>query len=433
MATKQSRRSMLFLFLSLALLVSGVGSALTMGLVRAQEPVNLRFLSWTAANQEQGFNEMLAEFTAAHPEITISSETVAGTGAATYPDVLRTGIAGGDPPDLFYMWGGSVAAPFIEADQVLPLDTYYEEYGWAERLVPWAAEAMQSDGVYYGVPKATRGMGFWYRTDIFAENGIEIPQTYAELEAACTTLQGAGIACLSLGGKFGWNTMRLLDYFIELEAGPEMHDQLNALEASWDSPEVVAAYQKLKTWVDNGWIVPGFFAVSPDDARQPFYRGQAAMVFEGDWLESVLKADEQETANFDLFLPPTGHEPLRMSGFPEQVMITRDSEHPDEATVFLDWFLQPEIQQKYFQAVGGSTGVLNAFPSEEEFPLSVKWRQIIESNEAYPPTDQAFRKELMDSFFAVQDAIVAGATTPEEGAAQMQAEAEEWLAANGGV
>ncbi len=431
MAMTHSRR--LILFLTLALLVSGFGSALTTGLVRAQEPVQLRFLSWTAANQEQQFNEMLAEFTAAHPDITVTSETVAGTGAATYPDVLRTSIAGGDPPDLFYMWGGSIAAPFIEADQVLPLDPYYEEYGWAERLVPWAAEAMQVDGVYYGVPKSTRGMGFWYRKDLFEQNGIEIPQTYEELEAACTTLKEAGIACLSLGGKFGWNTMRLLDYFIELEAGPEMHDQLNALEASWDSPEVVAAYQKLKTWVDNEWIVPGFLAVAPDDARQPFYRGQAAMVFEGDWLESVLHADEQDTTNIDFFLPPTGHEPLRMSGFPEQVMITKDSQHPDEAAVFLDWFLTPEIQQKYFQAIGGSTGVLNAFPSEEEFPLSVKWREIIETSEAYPPTDQAFRKELMDQFFAVQDAIVAGATTPEEGAAQMQAAAEAWKAEHGGA
>jgi raffinose/stachyose/melibiose transport system substrate-binding protein len=431
MVTRQSRRVVFFLLL--ALLVSGFGSVLATGLVRAQEPVELRFLSWTAANQEQQFNEMLAEFTAAHPNITISSETVAGTGAATYPDVLRTGIAGGDPPDLFYMWGGSIAAPFIEADQVLPLDTYYEEYGWAERLVPWAAEAMQVDGVYYGVPKATRGMGFWYRKDIFEQHGIEIPQSYEELESSCATLQEAGVACLSLGGKFGWNTMRLLDYFIELEAGPEMHDQLNRLEASWDSPEVVAAYQKLKTWVDNGWIVPGFLAVSPDDARQPFYRGQAAMVFEGDWLEAVLKADEQDTANFDFFIPPTGHEPLRMSGFPEQVMITKDSQHPDEAALFLDWFLQPEIQQKYFQAIGGSTGVLNAFPSEEEFPLSVKWRKIIETSEAYPPTDQAFRKELMDSFFAVQDAIVAGAMTPEEGAAEMQATAEKWKAENPGT
>ncbi len=169
MATRQSRR--VILVLMLALLVSGIGPILTAGLVEAQEPVQLRFLSWTAANQEQQFNEMLAEFTAAHPDITITSETVAGTGAATYPDVLRTGIAGGDPPDLFYMWGGSIAAPFIEADQVLPLDPYYEEYGWAERLVPWAAEAMQVDGVYYGVPKSTRGMGFWYRKTFSSRTG----------------------------------------------------------------------------------------------------------------------------------------------------------------------------------------------------------------------------------------------------------------------
>ena len=111
------------------------------------------------------------------------------------------------------------------------------------------------------------------------------------------------MACLSLGGKFGWNTMRLLDYFIELEAGPEMHDQLNALEASWDSPEVIAAYQKLKTWVDNGWIVPGFLAVSPDDARQPFYRGQAAMVFEA---AAVIAAVEQFLRDT---LPPAAPDP----------------------------------------------------------------------------------------------------------------------------
>jgi raffinose/stachyose/melibiose transport system substrate-binding protein len=400
---------------------------------RAQEEVELRFLSWTGQTQEPEFEAMLEEFTASHPNITFSSETVAGTGAATYPDVLRTGMAGGDPPDLFYMWGGSIAAPFVESGQVLPLDTYYQQYNWEPRLVPWAAEAMKVDGVRYGVPKATRGMGFWYRVDIFQQNEIAIPTTYAELEQACTTLKEAGVACLSLGGKFGWNTMRLLDYFIELKAGPEMHDQLNRLEASWDSPEVVAAYEELKKWVDNEWIVPGFLSVAPDDARQPFYRGQAAMVFEGDWLEGAIKGDEQDPALFDFFLPPTEHEPLRMSGFPEQVMIAKDSQHPDEAALFLDWFLQPEVQQKYFQAVGGSTGVLNAFPSEEEWPMSVKWRQIIETTPAYPPTDQAFRKELMDSFFAVQDGIVAGQVTPAEGAAQMEAKAAEWKAQHGGV
>ncbi|MDP9363049.1 MAG: extracellular solute-binding protein [Chloroflexota bacterium] len=430
----QAKKTRATLLLVLALLVGVAGPAAMAASAReAQETVELRFLSWTGAEAEPEFLAMLEEFTASHPNIEISSETVAGTGAATYPDVLRTGMAGGEPPDLFYMWGGSVAAPFIESGQVLPLDGYYQQYGWEPRLVPWAAEAMKVEGVPYGVPKATRGMGFWYRTDIFAQNEIAVPTTYAELEQACTTLREADVACLSLGGKFGWNTMRLLDYFIEMSAGPELHDRLNQLEASWESPEVVAAYELLRKWVDNEWIVPGFLSVSPDDARQPFYRGEAAMVFEGDWLESVLKSDEQEMANFDFFLPPTGHEPLRMSGFPEQVMISRDSRHPNEAAQFLDWFLRPEIQQKYFQAIGGSTGVLNAFPSESEWPRSVKWRQIIETTPAYPPTDQAFRKELMDSFFAVQDGIVAGQYSPAEGAAQMQQKAEEWKAEHGGV
>lgn len=416
--------------LVLALTIGAVGAAAATSAPAAQEEVELRFLSWTGADEEPQFEAMLEEFSASHPNIVISSETVAGTGAATYPDVLKTGMAGGEPPDLFYMWGGSVAAPFIEAGQVLPLGDYYAQYGWAERLVPWAAEAMVVDGVPYGVPKATRGMGFWFRKDIFAEHELTPPTTFAELEQLCTTLREADVACLSLGGKFGWNTMRLLDYFLEMRAGPELHDRLNRLEASWDSPEVTAAYEDLRRWVDNEWIVPGFLSVAPDDARQPFYRGEAAMVFEGDWLEGVLKGDEQDPANFDFFLPPTGHEPLRMSGFPEQIMIANDSEHPGEAAQFLDWFLQPAVQQKYFQAIGGSTGVVDAFPNEQEWPISVKWRQIIESHEAYPPTDQAFRKELMDSFFAVQDAIVAGQVSPAEGAKQMEEKAASWRERN---
>jgi raffinose/stachyose/melibiose transport system substrate-binding protein len=46
--------------------------------------------------------------------------------------------------------------------------------------------------------------------------------------------------------------------------------------------------------------------------------------------------------------------------------------------------------------------------------------------EFYPPTDQAFYKELMDGFFEVQDGIVAGQVTPEDGAKTMQQKAVEW-------
>jgi raffinose/stachyose/melibiose transport system substrate-binding protein len=256
------------------------------------ELIELRLLTWVGAQNEPRYLAMLEDFEASHPNISISFESVPGTGAATYPDVLRTGIASGDPPDIFFMWGGSIAAPFIESGQVLPLDHFYEQYNWKERLIPWVVEDLTVDGTIYGVPMAARGMTFWYRTDIFEKYGLEVPETYAELEEVAAKLKEEGIAAISLGGQFGWNTMRLLDYFIEVTAGPEMHDQLNNLEASWDSPEVVEAYELLQKWTENGWITPGFMAVAPDDARIPFYQGEAAMVFEGDWLEGALKDNE---------------------------------------------------------------------------------------------------------------------------------------------
>ena len=82
-------------------------------------------------------------------------------------------------------------------------------------------------------------------------------------------------------------------------------------------------------WVNEQWLLPGFLSLAPDDARLPWYRGDAAMVFEGDWMEAVIKTDEQDIANFDFFLAPTGHTPLRFSAFPEQIMIASASPHKD--------------------------------------------------------------------------------------------------------
>jgi raffinose/stachyose/melibiose transport system substrate-binding protein len=48
------------------------------------------------------------------------------------------------------------------------------------------------------------------------------------------------------------------------------------------------------------------------------------------------------------------------------------------------------------------------------------------AKDVYPPKDQAFYKELMDGFFEIQDGIVAGQITPEDGAKRMQQKSVEW-------
>ena len=392
------------------------------------EQITLRLATIFDAQGMEQWQPIFDEYMAANPNIKIAVESTAGSGAAIYPDVLKTAMVSGNPPDVFFMWGGTVASPFIDADQVLDLESYYDQYGWKDKFAPWVFERITRNGKLYGVPFHALGMGFWYNKDLFAQYNLTVPTTFAEQEAMCATLKENDIYCVSIGGKYGWHTMRVLDYFLEYTCGPEMHDKLNLLEESWDSPCVVDAYTTFQTWVDNGWVVPDFLNVEPNDARLPWYQGDAALVLEGVWYDGVLKNDEQDRTKYDFYLPPTDQEPLRFSTFPEQWMISKGSQYPDEAAAFIDFISQADLQKKYPDPFANSA-TIGVNPDCTEWALTCKWRDLILSApDTYPPTDQAFVKELMDGFFEVQDGIVAKKFTPAEGAALMQQRVDEWKA-----
>lgn len=388
----------------------------------AQETV--RFATIFDAVAVERWTPVIAEFEKQNPDIKIALETTAGSGAAVYPDVLRTSMASGDPPDVFFMWGGSIAEPFISAGQVKELSAEYEQYGWGDRFPQWIKDRLSTDGKIYGVPFHARGMGLWYRKDIYEQFGLSVPTTYDELEAVCTTLAENGKYCASFGGKFGWHTMRLVDYFLEDTCGPEKHDAINARQESWDQECVVAAFDRLTKWVDNKWLVPDFLAVAPNDARMPMYLGDAAMVYEGGWFEGVLSADQQDPANFDFFLPPTASG--RYHAFPEQWMISAGAKNPTGAAKFIDWITTAANENQFPDAFSGSA-TIGVTPDCAVSPFGCRWTEILSSSAGtYPPTDQAFSKELIDSFFEAQDAVAAGRMSGADAAKLIQQRVEQY-------
>ena len=393
------------------------------------EQITLRWANIIDATGQEQWQAVIDAFEAQYPNIKVASESTAGSGAAVYPDVLKTSMASGSPPDLFFMWGGSIAQPFIDAGQVMDLSAYYAQYGWDCKFARWVVERVKWDGTLYGVPDHSLGMGFWYKKALWDEKGWTVPTTFAEQEELCGKMKDAGMYCVSIGGKFGWHTMRILDYFLEYHCGPEIHDQLNRLEVSWDQQCVVDAYASFQRWIDNGWVVPDFLTVSPDDSRFPFFAGDAGLVLEGVWYEGVLKNNEQNVADYAFYLPPTDHDPVRFSAFPEQWMIPAGAAHPDEAALFIDFITSAEVQTQFPINDFANSATVGVNPDCTEWPLSCEWREIIlTAEDTYPPTDQAFVKELMDGFFEVQDSIVAKRLTPAEGAALMQQRVEEWQA-----
>ncbi len=392
--------------------------------------VKLRHLTWIASPQKEQYDQLINEYNQSHPNVQVTQETVPGTGAATYPDKIKTGMAAGDPPDVFFMWGGSIAAPFIDAGGIREMQPFYDKYGWNKLFFPWTIDSIKRKGKLWGAPKAGNGMGFWYRKDLFQKVGIGEAKSYAEVEANNAKLIAANISPISIGGKYGWNTMRLLDYLLEHTAGPDLHDKLQHLEASWDQPAVVDAYKLLKKWVEQKWILPDFLDVAPNDALLPWYKGDAAMTFQTSATEATIKTADQDTSKYDFYLPPTDQTPMRISGYPHQLMIAQASKGTEQAADFINWLSQPAIQSKYFTALG-ATATIGAEPDPKTWPLSAKWLKMLETVKVYPPNDQAFYKELMDGYFEVQDGIVAGKVTPEDGAKQMQQKADAWKKSTG--
>lgn len=391
------------------------------------EPVELRLMTWHGSTQKEIIDEMLQAYSETHPNVTVVQESVTG-GAGPFLEKLQTAMLAGDAPDVFYMWGGELAGSFIDAGRVVPLDQYYPDYNWNDILTPWVFGLIERDGQLWGVPRAARAMTFWYRTDIFDELGLTPPETYAEFEEVNAQLKEAGIYPISFGGKFGWHPMRLLDYLLEVACGPEKHDQLNALEVSWEDACVVEAYDLFQKWVEQEWITPGFLGVAPADAQIPLYQGEAAMMLETNGFESQVKANEQDPANYDFFIGPTGHEPVRISGYPHQLMIWEGSENVDEALEFINWYVQPEQQQEWYAGLEG-TATIGVKPDAAEWPTSAKWADTLpEIEDVFPPTDQAFDPELIGKFFEVQTSVITGDLSPEEAATGFQAAIEDWKA-----
>ncbi|GAA4426973.1 extracellular solute-binding protein [Georgenia halophila] len=416
-----SRRRLLGL--AAALTATGTTSACAMGIGTTDPAGGLTMLTYDDVETAARLREQLARFREQTGHRTTMS-TVPGSGAAQFPDKLRTRILGGQSPDVWQIWGGQIGAPFVEAGLTTPLENYYEQYGWHNMLNSAGIQGMTFGGELHGVPLNVSSLGAWFDAVAFDEAGADIPTTYDELETVNERLLSSGVTPGGFGGKYGWHIMRLYEYLLEVTAGPELHDELLRGEASWDQPAVVESFDLFQKWNDRRWITNGALGVAPPDAERSFVQGTSAYTFSGPWIEAqYIIPSNRPPSEFGTFLLPTGHENVRHSGFIEGYMISSASGVPDTAAELLDFLIQPETQS----ALGNSqSATLAAPPDPETFPLSAKWAEIRTHSEIYTIQDQAFPKAVSDQYFAVQSQVLQSQMSGKEAAREMQRIVSEW-------
>jgi ABC-type glycerol-3-phosphate transport system substrate-binding protein len=357
---------------------------------------------------------------------TTTVDSLPGSGAAVYPDKLRTELLGGKGPDVWRIWGGQIGAPFAKAKQALDLAPYFSKFGWDTKINKAAIDGMTFDGVKSGVPFIALGIGGWYSKAMFDKAGISKPPTsYAELEEINDKLLAAGTTPLATAGKYGWHVMRLFEYLLETSAGAEMHDKLLVGEASWDSPEVVTAFTNFKKWQDKKWIPDGAVGLDPADVEPWYVQGKAGYTITGPWTEaSAIQSAKKESADFGVFQLPTDQAaPVRHSGFVEGYMVNAKAANPDLSAALIDFIVQPDTQKAL--KITAST-VAGAEPDKSALPLAYSWSQGPGKSPFYTIQDQAFPKKQADQYFAIQSDVLQGKTNPADAAKQMQDVISAW-------
>jgi raffinose/stachyose/melibiose transport system substrate-binding protein len=351
--------------------------------------------------------------------IKVNVVDVPGSGAAIYPGKVQTELVSGGGPDLWRIWGGSLGGPFATGGFALDLAPYYEQYGW-DQLVPEGAKDLMSwDGKVYALPTYHGTVVAWYDKAAFEKAGITAPPTtYEELLAANDKLVADGQVPFGTGGKFGWHIMRLFEYILEKNAGPELHDQLNAGEVSWDgNPAVIQSFKDFKEWADKGYLAQGVMGLDLSQEEPGFTTGKYAYTIAGAWVIGSINGATDPTA-FGQFVLPTGQTPERHSGFVEGWMINSKSPNQDAAAAIMNCMAQPEFVAT--SKIGNST-VIAAKPDAATNPLGAQNTDILINEPVYTIMDQALPAEQINGYFDIQSKVIQGSITPEQAATDMQA------------
>ncbi|UMG94652.1 extracellular solute-binding protein [Nocardioides sp. TF02-7] len=205
-----------------------------------------------------------------------------------YKERLRTALGSGNPPDIFFNWGGGNLKEYVDAGEVRDLSGLFEDNpDFRDSFIPSVLEVATLDGTAYGVPmRGTQPVVLYYNKAVFEDAGVEPPQTWDDLLSLVETFSGEGITPIALAGTQAWTELMWIEYILDRLAGPEVFQAIRDGDASaWGDPAMVEALTMLRELIDAGGFGDAFQSVDYDagGASAILARGDAAMHLMGTW------------------------------------------------------------------------------------------------------------------------------------------------------
>ncbi|MFI7080264.1 ABC transporter substrate-binding protein [Micromonospora sp. NPDC049903] len=309
-------------------------------------PATLRVTVWSANEAHLAlFNEIADEYRQNNPDVT--QITFDPLPFDTYTTALTTQIAGGNAPDLAWVFENS-APDFVASGALLPLDeTLKKTDGYQyDDILPATLKLWQDDGKLYAYPFSTSPFGVFVNTDLLKQADQRTPAELIEADQwTWENAFGAAGATQAATGKAGL-VIRDFDY--------KDWSNLSTIWTGWGArawsedggtcgfaePEMVEAMTRLHRAVFTDKALPG------PGTTADFFAGDAAMT-----ITQISRASLLEDGGFawDLVPLPAGPKgPYAVVG-QAGIGVLKRSPNAEAAADFLAFLTNPTNSAKLAQ------------------------------------------------------------------------------------
>lgn len=272
-----------------ALCLGALGLCLLSLTACSLKPKPLRVFDLTDPNPRlRGDRDASWEFAAAakgSPEL--QRQSVA---APEYRKALNLQLKSAEAPDIFYAWP---AGPLADASVLSACKDLGPVLGdYLDNVLP--ALRRNAGGGLAILPLSVECTHILYANQgLLRQQGLSLPQDYAQLVALSAALRRRGITPIAIGASDSWVMQTcLFSTILGRFAGPDFVPAALAGRKSWQGPESLSALRAFRGLFADGVLGRELFLMSYDQAPLAFAQAKAAFLIDAAWNQRQLVGDQ---------------------------------------------------------------------------------------------------------------------------------------------
>ena len=304
--------------------------------------------------------------------------------------VIRTGIASGDPCDV-YNYTPSAMVNFL--DMALDLKPFLDaDPEWAAQFNQGALDAATYDGKILNLPWEQNFPVVLANKTALDALGIVVPEawTIEEFGVFADQIRAAGVYPFTNATDLGRSSWMYRNAMLSIVATEGLTAEYAAGTLDLTGPESVAALEAVKSLYDNDYMYPGVGAVTVknDEIKAGFYSGQVLMMPE-------IAAGAKQTslaADFEVMIVPwpSAGEVGAINGVYNGLFVPQNVKDPAVSVALIKAFTSEDIQ-----AIHGAEGYI---PANNKVAITDPFVNAVLQDAGNIGTEYPFSTEMMDYF-----------------------------------